>query len=425
MFPIFDLSGQVAGFSGRIYEAPRSLSATGAPTAGGGLGAKYVNTPDTLIYNKSRIIYGLDKAKMDIRKKNQCVVVEGQFDLIMSHQAGTGNTIATSGSALTPDQLRVLKRYTENLVFSFDADTGGELATKRAIASAQQQEFNIKVALLPSEDKDPAEIIKKDSRKWEQILNNIKPIMEFYFENTFSKYPKELTVDHKREIAKELLYPIKNLANTIEQAHWLQVLASKLKVDERTLVRALQRIKARETGEETITPEIRQASRIKNLEEHLLGLLLKYSQHLNYVLKEVSPNILTIPEIKNIFNKLKTTKGEFTPHQLQDNKVDQSKSTKIGEGFNLGEFQKGFSSDEVYLSNYLIFKAEYCDLDEKQVLDEINCCIREIKIYNLKEMMNQISLDIKEAEENKDKEKIKDLKHKFYKLTQELTNLNI
>jgi len=190
MFPIFDLNGQVVGFSGRIFGKEDDKK------------AKYVNTSDTLIYNKSKIIYGLDRAKLDIRKKNQCVVVEGQFDLIMAHQAGSKNTIATSGSALTLDQLRVLKRYSENLIFSFDADSGGEQATKRAITPAQQTEFNVKVAILPAEDKDPAEIIKNDPQNWENILAEAKPIMEFYFENTLSKHPKDLTIDAKREIAR-------------------------------------------------------------------------------------------------------------------------------------------------------------------------------------------------------------------------------
>jgi DNA primase len=391
MFPIFDLSGQVAGFSGRIFGKEDEKK------------AKYVNSPDTLIYNKSRIIYGLDKAKMEIRQKNQCVIVEGQFDLIMAYQAGSKNAIATSGSALTIDQLHVLKRYAENLVFSFDADTGGESATKRAIAPAQQLEFNVKVAILPVEDKDPAEIIKKDKKKWENILENSKPIMEFYFENAFSKYPN-LTVDNKREIAKELLYPIKNINNVVEQAHWLQALASKLKIDERKLVEALQKIKARESGEEIpSTPETRQVSRIKSLEEHLLGLVLKYSQHLDFVKGELNPNILIIPEIKNVFIKLKSFK----------------------ENFDLKSFQKDFSPEEVYLTNYLIFKVEYCELEEKEILDEIRCTIKEIKIYDLRDKMSQISLDIREAEENKDKEKIEDLRRKFYKLTEELNEINI
>jgi len=427
MFPIADLNGQVVGFSGRIFPAQGGSASDGGEDE---KKAKYVNTSDTLIYNKSRVIYGLDKAKMEIRKKNECIVVEGQFDLIMAHQAGSKNAIATSGSALTPDHLHVIKRYAENLVFSFDADTGGEGATKRAISSAQQLEFNIKVALLPAEDKDPAEIIKKDPKKWEQILENTKPIMEFYFENTLNKYPKDLTVDNKREIAKELLYPIKNLANVVERAHWIQALASKLKIEEKTLVEALQRIKSRETGEEPTAPEIRQESRIKNLEEHLLGLALKYPQHLDCIIKEINPNIFTIPEIKNIFNKLKNLKEKFTPHQLLDNEKGQSKSTKIGGGFELKKFQEKLSPEEIYLTNYLIFKIEYCELEEEKVLEEINCAIKEIKVYDLKEKMKEISLEIRELEDQPKAgppraEKIKELKNKFSKLSEELNDLNI
>jgi DNA primase len=390
MFPIFDLSGQIAGFSGRIFGSEDEKT------------AKYVNTPDTLIYNKSRIIYGLDKAKTEIRKKNECIIVEGQFDLIMAHQTGTQNTIATSGSALTMDHLQVLKRYAENLIFSFDADTGGEGATKRAIAPAQQFEFNVKVAILPERDKDPAEVIKNNPQEWEKIITNAKPIMEFYFDNAFSKH-SGLSVEDKREIAKELLYPIKNLSNVVEQAHWLQLLASKLKIDEKKLVEALQRVKARENGEveAELPPETRQASRIKGLEEHLLGLTLKYCQHLDYVKEELNPSILSIQEIKNIFLKLKSLKEEF----------------------DLKKFQSELSKEEVYLTNYLIFKAEYCELEEKEVLSEIKCAIREIKTYDLKQKMIQLSLDIKEAEDAKNKEKIEELKGRFYKLAEELSKV--
>ncbi len=390
MFPICDLNGQIVGFSGRIFGEKEGA-------------AKYVNTPDTLIFNKSRIIYGLDKAKTEIRKKNECIIVEGQFDLIMAHQAGTGNVIATSGSALTLEHLQILKRYAENLVFSFDADTGGENATKRAIAPAQQMEFNVKIAILPEKDKDPAEIIKNDPREWEKILANTKPIMDFYFENAFNKRP-QLTLEDKREIAKELLYPIKSISNVIEQAHWLQVLASRLKVDEKKLMEALQKIKARENGvmENELPPQTKQVSRIKRLEEHLLGLILKYHQYFEVIKEELDPNIISTPEIKKIFLKLKN---------LKEDKLD------------LKEFYKEFSDDEIYLINYLIFQAEYCGLEEKDVLNEIRCAIKEIKIYDLRQKMIQFNLEIKEAEELKDKARINDLKEKFLKLTQALNKL--
>jgi DNA primase len=400
IFPIFDLNSQIVGFSGRIFEEVPTPTSSRVedprPQADLGVGSKYINTPETLIYNKSRDIYGLDKAKLNIRKSQECVLVEGQFDVIMAHQAGSKNTVAISGTALTLDHLRILKRYNENLVFSFDADTGGEAATKRAIASAQQLEFNIKVALLPGPlagGKDPAEIIKQDSKKWQSILDKAKPIMEFYFESTFAKYPKTLSVDDKREIAKELLYPIKNIANTVEQAHWLQVLAAKLKVEERALTEALRRIKVREAGEEIFsTPVVSQRSRIADLEEHVLGLVLKYSKHQNHLIKNFKENLFTKAELRKVFHNLKSK-----------NKP---------------------SSEEKYLINYLIFKAEHCDIEERDVLNEIDSCIRELKANKIKEEMKEISLDIKEAEQKKDEAKLKKLTQKFSKLAEELNKLN-
>jgi len=388
MFPILDLNSQVIGFSSRIF------STKGGPASGGGDVAKYINTPETLIYNKSRVVYGLDKAKIEIRKTNQAILVEGQFDVIMVHQAGTKNAIAISGTALTLDHLRILKRYTENLVFSFDADVGGQEATKRAISLVQQLEFNIKIALIP-QDKDPADIIKENPKKWEEILKKAKPIMEFYFETTFAKYPKKLTIDNKREVAKELLFPIKNIANVVEQAHWLQVLALKLKVEEKALAEALRRIKIREAGEEIFSmPVVSQKSRIESLEEYLLGLVLKHSKHFDYLKKDFKENLLTSTSLKKLFHDLKS--------------------------------KKKLSPEQDYLKKHLIFKVEHCNLEEKDVLEEINYCIKEIKTNKIKEEMSQVSLDMKELENQPkaDSPKRRKLTAKFSKLAKQLNELS-
>jgi len=381
MFPLADLNGQTVGFSGRVFGNETDKA------------AKYVNTPETLIYNKSRLIYGLDKAKMEIRKKNQCIAVEGQMDLIMVHQAGYKNTIAISGTALTNNHLQLLKRYTENLIFSFDADTGGEGATKRAITLAQQHEFNIKVAILPSEEKDPAEIIRKNPQKWQGILEKSQPVMEFYFENTFDKYNKNLSADDKREIARELLYPIKNIVNVVEKAHWLQVLASKLKIEERALIEALKRIKARQEGEEMPSAQFAERSRIKELEEILLGLALKHPDYLEYLNKSFYDSLLNTEELKKFAKNLK------------------SGSIK--------------SEADKFLANYLIFKVEHLNIEEKDVLKEMDFCIRELKENHLKEEMAKVSLDIKEVEGLKNKEDLKKLNEKFCKLAEELSELSV
>ena len=241
--------------------------------------------------------------------------------------------------------------------------------------------------------KDPAEIIKDSPKKWELILKRTKPVMEFLFKTTFRRYPKKLNVENKREIAKELLYPIKNIINTVEQSHWIQVLASKLKVEEKALIEALRRVKARELGEEILsTPKISKRSRIEELEEYVLGLVLKYSKHFNYFVKNFKENLFISSKIKNLFHALKSKK-----------KLD---------------------SEQNYLKNYLIFKVEYCNLEDKDALSEIDCCIKEIKSNKIKKEMNELGLDIKEAEQRKDKTRLKKLTQKFSKLVEDLSKLN-
>jgi len=240
-------------------------------------------------------------------------------------------------------------------------------------------------------DKDPADIIKEDSKKWENLLEKNKPVIDFYFDNIFSKYSKNLTVDDKREIAKELLYPIKNIVNSVEQAHWIQeiakellypiknivnsveqahwiqALASKLKVEEKILVEALRRIRSRETGEEIISPpKTYKKTRTEELVEYLLGLILKYPKNRSHFIKNFKESFLAKPEYKKIFNDLKSNQKP--------------------------------SKEDSFLTKSLIFKIEHCNLENKEVPQEIDCCIKEIKSIKLKKEMGQVSLELKQLE---------------------------
>ena len=373
IFPIFDLNSQVVGFGGRVFKDKDNKEI-----------AKYVNTPATLLYDKSRILYGLNKAKVEIRKKNACILVEGYTDVIMAHQAETQNVVATSGTALTPFQLRILKRYTENLILGFDMDVAGDTATKRGIDLAQASGFNIKVLRL-AEGKDAAEIISKNEKEWQEALSQPKSIMDFYFESAFAGRDKG-TAEGKKEISKILLPAIKRIPNRIVQAHWITELAKKLSVKEENIEEELKKVKLEEYPEvlgiekeeiKNLPPK----SRRELLEERLAVLILKSPQNIAIV----EPVLEKLSEpVKEVLTSLK-------------------QKTKVNSDF----------------LNYLALRADVEEIEEKEILPEIQCCLKEIMTMEIKNKLDQISQEIRKAEEEKNWQKVEDLTKEFNKLAKQ------
>src|SRR3989344_5146981 len=168
MFPIADPAGRIVGFSGRIFGEKASPDAP-----------KYLNSPETSLFRKSRILYGFDKAKQAMRKHSCAVLVEGQMDLLASHQAGWANTVAVSGTAFTPEHGALIRRMTDNLVIALDPDEAGFKAAARAARAALQGGLNVKVA-QPPEGLDPADLILKEGADaWRQAIRNSKDIVTF------------------------------------------------------------------------------------------------------------------------------------------------------------------------------------------------------------------------------------------------------
>src|SRR3989339_1072291 len=172
MFPIWDVQGEVVGFTGRILVEKENS------------GGKYVNTPQTIVYDKSRVIFGLNKAKQEIRARNLIVMVEGQMDVIACHQAGMKNVVASSGTALTEEQVHLLKRYSNNVAIAFDADAAGQNAAKRGIDVAMQEGMNIRVIQIPpGEGKDADECLQKNPEVWFKAVAEAVSVMDWYFKN--------------------------------------------------------------------------------------------------------------------------------------------------------------------------------------------------------------------------------------------------
>ena len=390
IFPIFDSNSQVIGFSGRVFKSPDT--------------AKYVNTPATLLYDKSRVLYGLDKAKVAIRKRDLCILVEGNTDVIMTHQAGSENTVATSGTALTPSQLKILKRYSNNLLIGFDMDVAGETATKRGIDLAQSLGFDIKIIRLP-EGKDPAELIAKNPLEWEKTINSAVGILDFYFETAFARADSK-TPQGKKAISKMLLPQIKRIPNKIEQSYWVQKLAEKLEVKEEDVEEELKKVKLTEEiyglePEEIIN--LPQRSRKELLEERLLILILKTG---NKNLNLIEKNKLTY----------------FSP-KTQEILIKLAENQKIDSDFFNYLALKAEIEEVVEASPYLTpsSASPRSEIEEKDILPEIQLCLKEIQSLEVKNKLDQVSKEIKKAEEEKDLKKIEKLIQEFNKLATELS----
>lgn len=221
MFPIANSSGQTVGFSGRIF-GENSREGEG----------KYINTPQTVLYDKSKILYGFDKAKSEIRRKNFCILVEGQMDAIMSHQAGLINTVAVSGTAMTRGHLNLIKRLTQNIVMAFDKDEAGISAAFKGVDLALTDGFEVKVAVVGL-GKDPADVVKENPQEWLKTVKEAKNILEFYL-SLFSD---------RKDVEKKVLPYVALLPSEMDRSHWVREIADRLRVREESVWREMEKIK--------------------------------------------------------------------------------------------------------------------------------------------------------------------------------------
>lgn len=224
MVAICDAQGQVIAFTGRVIPG----------TPGADEGGKYVNSPETLLYKKSEVLYGLHLAKQAIRKTGEVIIVEGNLDVIASHKAGVEHVVASSGTALTEAQLRLLGRYTRRIIFCLDEDAAGFAAAKRALdlalgLQASGEEFDIRCLVIPEgAGKDPDEIVQKDPELWKKISAHSTSIVEYVFLKTFRAFhagEESMTVDERKKLIDELLPYVRRIARPDEQHLYLLQLA--------------------------------------------------------------------------------------------------------------------------------------------------------------------------------------------------------
>ena len=278
MFPWHDVNGNLLGFSARVL-----------PQLDDGRSGKYINSPQNLIYDKSRNLFGLWRAKAAIKEAGRAVVVEGQMDCVMAHQQGFKNVIATSGTALTEDHLKLVKRYTENLVLAFDMDQAGLLAADRAISLAGQTDINIQVLRLPA-GKDPDEFLRQPSGDWLTLVEAAPPIMQYYFQLLKPQLSSQ-KIDQRKAATKRFLTMISKLSDIVERDYWLKELAQVLRIEVQLLYGSLPASQTTASSSASQTQTIRQS--VKNsVADLLLAWLIKFPGLLDSVGQELEPELL-------------------------------------------------------------------------------------------------------------------------------------
>jgi len=262
IFPIFDSSGRPVAFTGRIL-------------IDDGKSPKYLNSPETILFNKSETLYGLNKAKSEIRKKDYSVLVEGQMDLVMSHQVGVTNVVASSGTALTPYHLERLKKLSNRVIISFDSDEAGFKAANRAGAMALNMGLEVKCVGIVG-GKDPADLVLEDPELWKKALKDAEHIVDFYLNRLISK---NLSLrDLAKEIRTNVLPYVQTLESTIEKGHFVSKIAKLVSVKDDAVWEDLKKSpKIKVDGIENIsniTNSPKVLAREKNALTDLAGIVL-------------------------------------------------------------------------------------------------------------------------------------------------------
>lgn len=281
MFPILDISNRIVGFSGRILVEDKNQP-----------GAKYLNSPETDVFDKSRALYGVHVARDGIRALGSALLVEGQLDLLLAHQAGYKNTVATSGTAFTEKHAEFIKRYTQNLLIAYDGDRAGIAAAGRAADIALQAGMNVKIAKFPA-GMDPADLLSKTPELFKTAVREAMHVVDFYISHiTDAKYDQRT---FRLEVSRTVLPFIALIPNKIDQAHFVKRVAEALSVSEEAVKGELSKLLKPTVGApHAVSEKIHEPflSRVDTIERLVFGLYLLFAERGAIEEKEKTEKIL-------------------------------------------------------------------------------------------------------------------------------------
>ena len=389
MFPLKDSRNNVLGFSGRILDGSEKE-------------AKYVNTPETPIYHKRECLFGINLAIEEIKKQKNVYIVEGELDMIMPFQHGYSNFVAVKGSALTNEQLMLLKRYTDKITLMMDADPAGIESIKRGIDEAEKFDFEIRVVTIDFA-KDPDEALKKDPAQFKKIIAKPVPIYDFLIETAQKKYPEE-SAFAKKKIGEEIVPVIEKISNPIVKTFYIKKLAGILEVSEVTVENLINQLKRK--NKQLSLNKIKYGKPVEDSRELTIN---KYT--LSIVFQSEDP--------KEIYHKFfKVLKPEYFLHPSYEkickyffDQIDKNDKIDINKfGHNLpDELQPIF--DEIFL---------FASTDHNLSDESMGRLIYEIKKYYLKRELKKI---LSEEENSEKKKQLKEISQELKEVEKKLIYL--
>lgn len=398
-FPLIDSKDNLRGFSGRVlYPAE----------------PKYINTPQTPIFDKGSFLFGINLAKGEIRAQKELVLVEGEMDVILSHQANFKNVVASKGTSLTAGQIEQIKKYTDTINLCFDMDLAGDSASRRGIEMADNAGLNIKVIQLEGE-KDAAEAIKDDPKIWQKAISEAVPIYDYYISSISKRYnvndPKDL-----KQIGMELIPVWAKITDDLIRDHYIQKLAAFLKTDEAILRQAVANI--RKKGEQNFSQVFLQKdqddsvvsskTRTELLEEYLIALLLHPPSDFTFV-----PSFPETLFLKETWRQIYVLLVLYL----------DSISFKSKE-FDINEFAQSLNKELLSETDRLFLT----ELDEKLTepsawQKEVEEVVSELKKALIKASLEKLSYEIKNAQSFGKMEVLEGLNRRFRDLSVKLKNL--
>ncbi|MFA5131275.1 MAG: DNA primase [Patescibacteria group bacterium] len=404
MFPIWDVNNNLIAFTARINPAKEKTEKMG----------KYINSPQTAVYDKSRVLFALNKAKTAIRQEDLAIVVEGQMDAISCHQHGFNNVVASSGTALTTEQVALIKRFTNNVALAFDMDKAGQMAADRGIREVLAQELNLKIITLPN-GKDPDECLRNNPDDFKLAVESAQPMLEYYFQKVSADLDLEI-LDNKTKVRDSMFIMIDLVHNQTEQGYWLKKISEELGFSEGdsreeflAWQKKLKRTPAAASRKEEAKSEYH--SREDRLSELLLALLVKFSDHIGYCASNLEPENLSGNGAAGFYKNLiiyynKTASLEYVSFR---NYLEE----------------QGESAEKLLDKLILLGEKDFYSFDAVSAKAEIIKIMVDLKKYGCQKKIKKLEKLIAAAEKEERQADLEILMAELMNLTDEIKKINL